>query len=176
MNHTIIVPVGLDWADAKHDFHLITPDGQSHAGVFEQDPQAIADQIAAWRKLCPDAIFAVAIEASKGAIINALLEYHDVQIYPVNPAALASYRKAFAHGGGKNDPVDAKLLAQFICHYREQLTPLKPNSELTRKIATMPRRPPSPGRPACRLGQRADRPAQMLFSRCFGVKTGTQLQ
>lgn len=136
MNHTIIVPVGLDWADAKHDFHLITPDGQSHAGVFEQDPQAIADQIAAWRKLCPDAIFAVAIEASKGAIINALLEYHDVQIYPVNPAALASYRKAFAHGGGKNDPVDAKLLAQFICHYREQLTPLKPNSELTRKIAT----------------------------------------
>lgn len=136
MNHTIIVSVGVDWADAKHDFHLITPEGQFHAGDFDQDPQAIADQIGAWRKLCPDAIFAVAIEASKGAIINALLEYHDIQIYPVNPAALASYRKAFAHGGGKNDPVDAKLLAQFIDHYREQLEPLKPNSELTRKIAT----------------------------------------
>lgn len=137
MNQRITVSVGIDWADAKHDFHLITPDGQIHAGVFEQDPKAIADQIAAWRKLCPNAIFAVAIEASKGAIVNALLEFDDIQIYPINPSAMANYRKAFAHGGGKNDPVDAKLLSQFIDHYREQLQPLKPNSELTRKIGVM---------------------------------------
>lgn len=50
---------------------------------------------------------------------------------------MANYRKAFAHGGGKNAPVDAKLLAQFIHHYREQLKPLQPNSELTRKLAAM---------------------------------------
>jgi len=87
--------------------------------------------------LCPNAIFAVAIEATKGAIFNALLEFDDLQIYPVNPAAMANYRKAFAHGGGKNDPVDAKLLSQFIDHYREQIQPLKPNSELTRKIVAM---------------------------------------
>ena len=137
MNQQITVSVGIDWADAKHDFHLIMPNGQTHAGTFDQDPKAIAKQIAAWRKLCPDAIFAVAIEASKGAIVNALLEFDDVRIYPVNPAAMANYRRAFAHGGGKNDPGDAKLLSQFIHHYREQLQPLKPNSELTRKIATM---------------------------------------
>ena len=137
MNQTIIVPVGIDWADAKHAFHIIGPAGQELADQFDQDPQAIAAQIEAWRKLFPGVLFAVAIEASKGAIINALLEYHDVQIYPVNPAALANYRKAFAHGGGKNDPVDAKLLAQFIDHYREQLKPLKPNQELTRKIAAI---------------------------------------
>ena len=135
MNQQITVSVGIDWADAKHDFHLIASDGQTDAGEFDQDPQAIADQINAWRKLCPDAIFAVAIEASKGAIINALLGYDDVRIYPVNPAALANYRKAFAHGGGKNDPVDAKLMAQFIEHYRDQLQPLQRDSELTRKIA-----------------------------------------
>jgi transposase len=139
MNQPISVSVGIDWADAKHDFHLITPDGQTHAGEFDQDPKAIADQIQAWRKLCPGAIFAVAIEASKGAIINALLEFDDLQIYPVNPAALANYRRAFAHGGGKNDPVDAKLLAQFIHHYCEQLQPLRPDSELTRKLAAMAR-------------------------------------
>jgi transposase len=131
------VSIGIDWADAKHDFHLITTNGEIHTGVFKQQPQAIADQIDAWRKLSPGATFVVAIEATKGAIINALLEFEDVQIYPVNPAALASYRKAFAHGGGKNDPVDAQLLAQFVAHYRDQLRPLAPNSELTRKIATI---------------------------------------
>lgn len=137
MNQPISVSVGIDWADAKHDFHLITPDGQIHTGEFDQDSKAIAEQLAAWRKLCPGAIFAVAIEATKGAIVNALLEFDEVQIYPVNPAASANYRKAFAHGGGKNDPVDAKLLAQFIHHYPEQLQPLRPDSELTRKLATM---------------------------------------
>lgn len=64
MSQQIIVSVGIDWADAKHDFHLISPDGQNHTGVFEQNPKAIADQVAAWRKLCPGAIFAVAIEAT----------------------------------------------------------------------------------------------------------------
>ena len=137
MNQPTTASVGVDWADAKHDFQLISPDGQIHTGVFEQNPKAIADQILAWRDLCPGAIFAVAIEATKGAIVNALLEFDDVHIYPVNPAAMANYRKAFAHGGGKNDPVDAKLLAQFIHHYQEQLQPLKPNSSLTRKLAAM---------------------------------------
>ena len=137
MNDQSIVSVGIDWADAKHDFHLITTGGEIHIGVFKQQPKAIADQIDAWRKLSPGATFAVAIEATKGAIINALLEFDDVQIYPVNPAALANYRKAFAHGGGKNDPVDAQLLAQFLAHYRSHLRPLTPNSELTRKIATI---------------------------------------
>ena len=87
--------IGLDWADAKHDCHLISSDGQQWADDFEQDPQAIAAQIESWRKRFPGACFAVAIEATKGAIINALLEYPDLQIYPVNPAALASYRKAW---------------------------------------------------------------------------------
>lgn len=139
MNQQTTVSIGIDWADAKHDFHLITPDGQTQIGEFKQDPKAIAEQLAVWRSLCPGAIFAVAIEATKGAIVNALLEFDDVHIYPVNPAAMANYRKAFAHGGGKNDPVDAKLLAQFIHHYPERLRPLRPDSELTRKLAAMAR-------------------------------------
>ena len=32
---------------------------------------------------------------------------------------------------------DAQLLARFVAHYRDQLRPLTPNSELTRKIATI---------------------------------------
>ena len=131
------VTVGIDWADAKHDFHLIAPDGQIHCGVFKSNPEAIAAQIEHWRMLAPGCTFNLAIEATKGAIINALLEYDDVQIHPVNPNALANYRKAFAHGGGKNDPTDAMLLAQLISHHRDRFEPLQRDSELTRKIAAL---------------------------------------
>ena len=70
-------------------------------------------------------------------MISALLKYDDITIYPVNPAALAAYRKAFAHGGGKNDPGDALLLAQYLKHYIDQLRPLRQNQPLTRKLSAM---------------------------------------
>jgi hypothetical protein len=69
---------------------------------------------ALYRERFPDCTFAVAIETTKGPLINALINYTDVIIYPINPAALANYRKAFAHGGCKNEPSDAKLLADFL--------------------------------------------------------------
>lgn len=70
-------------------------------------------------------------------MINALSEYQQVRIFPLNPLALANYRKAFAPGGGKNDPVDAKLIMQFVLHYREQLRQLNPNSPQTRELAAL---------------------------------------
>ncbi len=66
------------------------------------------------------------------------MECPQVRIFPVNPLALSNYRKAFAPGGGKNDPVDAHLLMQFLQHYREQLRELKVNSPQTRELATPP--------------------------------------
>lgn len=137
MNSENMLCIGIDWADAKHDFHLIRDDGKSITGIFQQSPKAIQAQVEAWRGQCPGAKFAVAIETTKGALINALIEYEDIVIYPINPASLANYRKAFAHGGGKNDIVDARLLAQFLTNHRDSLRPLKRDSELTRLLATM---------------------------------------
>ncbi|MEM6691792.1 MAG: transposase, partial [Planctomycetota bacterium] len=116
---------------------MIKTGGQTVSGVFKQEPQAIRKQVEAWRTACPDALFVLAIETSKGALINALLEYDDIRIYPINPNALASYRKAFAHGGGKNDIVDARLLAQFLLLHREKLRPLQRDSQLTRQLVTL---------------------------------------
>ncbi len=64
-------------------------------------------------------------------------QYDDVIIYPINPAALASYRKAFAHGGGKNDPSGAMLLAEYLQHYIDKLRPLRQDEPLTREIAAL---------------------------------------
>ncbi len=126
--------VGIDWADEKHAFELLSPDGEQHTGSLLQDPQAITEWIALWQKKCSGDQFHICIETSHGALVNALLEHPQVTIYPVNPNALANYRKAFAHGGGKNDPVDAKLILQYLQHYQVQLRPLSRDLPLTREL------------------------------------------
>ena len=128
--------VGIDWADQTHAWYLQSEQTQT-AGLLQQDATAIEDWINQLRKQHPDCQFALAIETTKGALISALLEHDDITIYPINPAALAAYRKAFAHGGGKNDPGDAMLLCQYLTYYVEKLRPLRRDQPLTRKLAAM---------------------------------------
>ena len=115
----------------------VDADGKPRVGKIQQTPEAISGIIERWRTKFPNSNFAIAIESSKGPLINALQRYEDVHIFPINPASLANYRKAFAHGGGKNDPVDAKLLCQYLLHYRSQLKPLKRNDPLTEELAAL---------------------------------------
>ena len=129
--------VGIDWADKLHAFHAIHPDGSIHAGTFKQTPQDIANWLAELQARFPGARLNVCLETSRGALINALTQYPLIAVFPVNPNALANYRKAFSHGGGKSDPVDAKLIAQYLQHYRERLLPLRNDQPLTRELATL---------------------------------------
>lgn len=131
-----IATVGIDWADQTHAWHLQHDDSQT-AGILAQDAEQIKTWVTQLRKAHPQAHFAVAIETSKGPLISALLQYDDFTIYPINPAALAAYRKAFAHGGGKNDPSDALLLCQYLNHYIDRLRPLQKDQPLTRALAAM---------------------------------------
>lgn len=128
--------IGIDWADQTHAWHLEHGDSQT-AGTVEQDADAIDDWINRLRKDHPDCQFACAIETTKGALISALLQHEDIIIYPINPTAMAAYRKAFAHGGGKNDPGDAMLLCQYLKHYIGRLRPLRQDQPLTRKLAAL---------------------------------------
>ncbi len=131
------VSIGIDWADKLHAFHLLGPDQAEQFGTCEQDAQTIDAQLAQWRVAYPGSTFEIAIEQTKGPLISALLKHADIVIYPVNPAASASYRKAFKHGGGKNDPTDAMLLCQYLQHYRDQLRPLRHEQPLTRELAAL---------------------------------------
>jgi transposase len=128
--------VGIDWADEEHTYEMLDPRGELHQGTVRQTPEALGELLAQWQRQFPDAEIEVCLETSRGPLVNALLE-HQVCIYPVNPNALANYRKAFAHGGGKNDPVDAKLILQFLVRYREQLRPFVPNAPQTRELAAL---------------------------------------
>jgi hypothetical protein len=129
--------VGIDWADAEHAYAMRDPNGKLHRGSFKQTPEAIADLLGNWEKLFPGASIVVCIETKRGALINALLEYKQLQIIPVNPNQLASYRKTFKHGGGKSDAVDALLILQFLENYRSELRPLQLDSAITRELALL---------------------------------------
>jgi hypothetical protein len=132
-----VVCIGIDWADQLHAYHLTDLNGKPVAGTVQQEPGRIRELFEIWRQQFPDATFCVAIEQSKGPLINILLEFSDVQIYPINPAGLANYRKAFAHGGGKNDPSDAMLLCQYLENYRDQLRPLRIDDPLTKELTSL---------------------------------------
>lgn len=129
--------IGIDWADREHAYCARLPDGTILRGSFKQKQPAIEAWIKEISAVAAEATIDVCIETSTGSLINALMEYEQVRIFPVNPLALASYRKAFAPGGGKNDPVDAMLIMQFLQHYREQLRELHRNSPQTRELAAL---------------------------------------
>lgn len=126
--------VGIDWADKEHAYCVRTPDGKLHSGSFRHSPAAVKEWLEGWTKRHPKLTIQICIESSRGSLINALREYSYVEIYPVNPNALASYRSAFAHGGGKNDPVDARLILKFIEQNREHLKPLQKDSPETTEL------------------------------------------
>lgn len=129
--------VGIDWADKEHAYCALLPNGKLKTGSFKQSKTGVDEWIAELEKLAPNCNIDVCIETSTGALINTLMEFDKVQIFPVNPLALANYRKAFAPGGGKNDPVDARLIMQFLQHYRDQLRQLVPNSAETRELTAL---------------------------------------
>ena len=129
------VIVGIDWADSDHVVCVIGPDGRLEIGTLEQSPEAIDEWAAALKRRFPGRTIAVALEQSKGPLIHALMKYEHILLYPINPKQLARYREALSPSGGKDDPTDAALLAQFLQHHSGQLRPWKPDTTATRKLA-----------------------------------------
>lgn len=132
-----IISVGIDWADRQHEFAALLPNGTVETGSFRHRPEAIAQWVDGFRARFPQARLEIAIETSRGAIINALLEFESIRLFPINPHALACYRKAFAHGGGKCDSVDARLIMQFLVSHRPGMRPLQLDQPLTRELGIL---------------------------------------
>jgi transposase len=129
------VIVGIDWADREHVVCIIDQNDRVKINTLQQSPQAIAEWVAELDRRFPRKTIAVALEQTKGALIHALLNYNQLVLYPINPKQLSRYRDAIHPSGCKDDPGDAKLLAQFLKLHAEQLRPLKVETQATRKLA-----------------------------------------
>lgn len=128
--------IGLDWADQKHDLWLQAADAsQPEHSTIAQTPEALHEWVAALRQRFDNQPVAIALETSRGPVISALMAYDFLILYPVNPAALCNYRKAFSVSGAKDDRTDAMLLEEYLRLHHARLRPLRPDTELTRRLA-----------------------------------------
>lgn len=129
--------IGIDWADREHAVCLVdAATGATGIDALPHQAEAIDKWVADLRQRFSGPI-AICLEQSKGALIYALMKYDFLVLYPINPTQLASYRKAVAPSGAKDDPTDARLLAEFLRLYHDRLRPWRPDDEATRLIAIL---------------------------------------
>src|SRR5438132_12374063 len=74
---------------------------------------------------------------TKGPLVSALQLYDFLVIFPVPPATLAGYRRAFIPSGAKDDPSDAQAALDLLLRHRERLQPLRPQSTAMRMLSTL---------------------------------------
>ena len=118
--------VGIDWADKKHDICLVVPGSEKREfSVIEHRPAAIKNWALELRKRFGGAPVAVCVELTQGPIVSALLEYDFFVLFPVNPATLAGYRRAFKTSRAKDDPTDAEVAVDILTRHRDKLTRLR---------------------------------------------------
>ncbi len=128
--------IGIDWGDQEHVVCVIGTDGE-RLETLRQEPEEIAAWVGRLKQRFPRKRMLIALEQSRGALMAALSSFDDIELYPINPKQLASYRDAVCPSGAKDDPADARLLAKFLQHHHRQLRRWQPDTVQTRRIAEL---------------------------------------
>src|SRR5262245_27066556 len=116
--------VGIDWADAHHDIALQAADAaRVEVSRIEPTPELVRQWVATLETRFGGRPIAIALETSRGPLVQALLEAPFIVLYPVNPRSLQRFREAFSPNGAKDDVPDARLLLALVVKHREQLHP-----------------------------------------------------
>lgn len=130
--------VGLDWGDARHAVALRDV---SSGAVERQTVVHAPEPLHAWVQQLEARYggrpVAVAVETSRGPLIQCLSAVPWLVIYPVHPATSARFRKAFAPSGAKDDAPDALVLLDLLWHHRAKLRPLELEDVETRLLGRL---------------------------------------
>jgi len=132
------VLIGIDWADKKHDVcELNNGTSKYKHSVISCKSAALNEWALSLKQRFPDQQIAVACELKKGPLINALSRHSHITIFPVNPATVSKYRKAFSNSGAKNDPMDASIITEILSLHMHKLTAIKPESADIRALTQL---------------------------------------
>lgn len=108
--------VGVDWGGAQHHVTVLDSSGAvKGARSVTHSAAAIADAVQWIRHLTaaqPEEV-AVAIETPRGVLVDSLLE-HGFAVFAINPKQVDRFRDRFSAGGAKDDPRDARVLADAL--------------------------------------------------------------
>lgn len=118
---------GIDWSDQSLEYHLRASDGQVLVeGQVRPDAAGMAELYLALEHRAAPAEIGIAIEATHGAWVQALLD-RGYQLYPVNPKTAERFRQALSAAGNKSDAIDSKVLALMLAALHQELRPLRPD-------------------------------------------------
>jgi transposase len=130
--------VAIDWADRKHDWSLqVAGQTEKETGTLEQKPEAIGGWVAKLRERFGGRPLALAVEQSRGALIHALMSYDFLVLYPLPSTMVTRFREAFKPSGAKSDPLDTDEALEILTKHRDQLRPLRPDTEETRLLGRL---------------------------------------
>src|SRR5580692_9673610 len=98
--------IGIDWADQKHDVVLRSasePTKVEHSRIAHE-----IDALMEWlgelqQRFAAKGKILISLEQSRGALIYHLMGYEFLELYPINPRQLASFRETFSPSGAKDD-------------------------------------------------------------------------
>lgn len=106
--------IGMDWGDRSHALRLAPGTGEKlEKEELANSPEALHGWFRKLEKRFEARPVALALEASRGALLHVFAQYPWLTVYPVNPATSAWYRKAFAVSGAKDDGPDAEVLLEL---------------------------------------------------------------
>src|SRR5712672_2156822 len=117
--------IGLDWGQDTHAFALTERSGQIQEGTLTHSAEALHDWLQQLARRFASRPVALAIEASRGPVVAALLAYPWLTVYPINPLTSARYRQAFTPSGAKDDQPDARVLLELVRDHAAKLRPLE---------------------------------------------------
>lgn len=120
--------IGIDWGSDKHAVCLQAADsGRLESCTLEQKADALHFWFMNVLSRFGGRKVAVAIEQSKGTVVNFLIGLDFVHIFRIHPKSLKNYRDALYPSGAKDDPVDAELLVQFARLHQNKIQPWIPD-------------------------------------------------
>lgn len=135
---SVVAWIGIDWADQHHDVAVRdVGSGRTEQTRIRSTPEALQEWVAQLRRRFPEGQVAIGLEQSKGALIHALLEHDFLLLYPINPATVDRFRKAFTSSGAKSDPGDADIILELLEKHHRRLHPWKPDDSETRALGRL---------------------------------------
>lgn len=130
--------VGWDWAEGEH---VLSESGEGGSKPrhrsLRNTPEALHEWASEQLERHGGRRIAVCIEAARGAVIHAFMQYPHIVLYPVNPKSVSSLREALYPSGKKDDPVDAEVLRLLVEVHADKLRRFEPSDETTRTLTIL---------------------------------------
>jgi len=130
--------LGLDRSDLKTDITSRSADGaESVTESIPAKPRKWLAWIQQLRQRYPEGRFALCVEMPAANIVAFFSQFDFIDIFPINPSTLSSFREAFVTSGAKDDPSDSWWIGELVRVHHDKLTVWEPDSTESRLLSRL---------------------------------------